>query len=264
MSSRLKYQARNTVSGGDTLGTGLSQFDFDGAAVRVVMEGDMPWFSANDVCKALGHTNSRKAIADHVDEEDVTIRYILTRGGNQEANFVNESGLYALIFGSGKPKAKRFKRWVTSEVLPAIRKTGAYQPGVARLPALAEDEFALTPAFFARLYYALDRRLGAATLVWYLIDQGGLDQWIERSARKIAEDIGLAVHYSTIYKFSSVLAEEGILSYRVGDKGVPSRYRLLKGGLKKVLARIPMTDDLRPGLSVMELVADQNRLLRSH
>jgi len=153
---------------------------------------------------------------------------------------------------------------VTSEVLPSIRKTGAYQPEDAPVAVQADDEFALTPAFFARLYYALDRRLGAATLVWYLIDQGGLEQWIEGSARKIAGDIGHAVRYSTINKFSFVLAAEGILDFRVGDMQTPSRYRLLKGGLRKVLARVPMTEDLRPGLSVMELVRDQNRLLRAH
>lgn len=242
----------------------LSQFGFEGETVRIVMDGEMPWFNANDVCKALGYLNTAQTLGDHVDAEDVSKRYTLTRGGRQEANFVNESGLYALIFGSGKPKAKRFKRWVTAEVLPSIRKTGAYQPEGAPVAVQADDEFALTPAFFARLYYALDRRLGAATLVWYLIDQGGLEQWIEGSARKIAGDIGQAVRYSTINKFSFVLAAEGILDFRVGDMQTPSRYRLLKGGLRKVLARVPMTEDLRPGLSVMELVRDQNRLLRAH
>lgn len=243
----------------------LSQFGFEGDKVRVVMEGDMPWFNANDVCKALGYLNTTQTLDDHVDPEDRnTLSFGYGKRGNPNQNFVNESGLYALIFGSGKPKAKRFKRWVTSVVLPSIRKTGAYQPEDAPVAVQADDEFALTPAFFARLYYALDRRLGAATLVWYLIDQGGLEQWIEGSARKIAGDIGHAVRYSTINKFSFVLAAEGILDFRVGDMQTPSRYRLLKGGLRKVLARVPMTEDLRPGLSVMELVRDQNRLLRAH
>lgn len=254
---------------------GLGQYGFEGSMVRVVMDGDMPWFNANDVCKALGYVSLRDALHNHVDAEDVAKRDTLTRGGRQEANFVNESGLYALIFGSGKPKAKRFKRWVTAEVLPAIRKTGGYRigeaAGVDSANALADrkvaqpgGEFALSPAFFARLYYALDRRLGAATLVWYLIDQGGLDQWIEGSARKIAEDIGFAVRYSTINKFSYVLAEEGILDFRVGDIATPSRYRLLKTGLRKALARCRRTEDQRPGLSVMALVADQNRMLKAH
>jgi len=93
----------------------LSQFGFEGENVRVVMEGDMPWFNANDVCKALGYVNPRDAVADHVDNEDrntIAIRDGIR--GNPNKTFVNESGLYALIFGSSKPKAKRFKRWVTT------------------------------------------------------------------------------------------------------------------------------------------------------
>ena len=79
---------------------------------------------ALDICKALGFTNHRKAISDHVDPEDVVKSVVETNGGKQEINCVNESGMYALIFGSKLPSAKRFKKWVTSEVLPAIRKTG--------------------------------------------------------------------------------------------------------------------------------------------
>jgi prophage antirepressor-like protein len=264
----MAFSKKNSVSNGDTLATSLTEFGFEGETVRALVdEGGLPWFNANDVCKALGYVNPRDAVADHVDEEDrntVAIRDGIR--GNPNKTFVNESGLYALIFGSSKPRAKRFKRWVTSEVLPSIRRTGGYGLGHANAyPAVAgEDEFALTPAFFARLYYALDRRLGAATLVWHLIDKGGLERWIEGSARQIAEDIGFAVRYSTINKFSFVLAEEGILDFRVGDISVPTRYRLIKSGLRKVLARVSMTEELRPGLSVMELVADQNRLLRSH
>ena len=82
---------------------------------------------AKDITKALGYSNSSKAIADHVDIDDrgVTKRYTL--GGLQEIVIINESGLYSLILGSRLPNAKKFKRWVTSEVLPQIRKTGGYQ-----------------------------------------------------------------------------------------------------------------------------------------
>lgn len=87
-----------------------------------------PWFRADDVCSALEFTNSRKAVADHCDEDDVTKRDTIDAlGRTQKTNFVNESGVYALIFGSRKPVAKKFKKWVTSEVLPAIRQNGFYQ-----------------------------------------------------------------------------------------------------------------------------------------
>ena len=87
-------------------------------------------FVGKDVATALGYSNSRKALLDHVDNEDktdgVTIRDAI--GRNQKAVFINESGLYALILSSKLPQAKAFKRWVTSEVLPQIRKTGGYIP----------------------------------------------------------------------------------------------------------------------------------------
>ena len=118
-------------------------FQFDAHAVRVQVDDlGLPWFNANDVCSALEFTNPHKAVADHVDADDLTKREVIdTLGRLQRANFINESGLYALILGSTKDAAKRFKRWVTSEVLPAIRKTGAYSvPGaVAALPSPTQD-----------------------------------------------------------------------------------------------------------------------------
>lgn len=95
--------------------------------IRTLADGaNEPLFCAADVCKALGYTNPRKAVADHVDEGDVTKRDTPTTSGVQTMTFVNESGLYSLIFGSKLDTAKAFKKWVTSEVLPAIRKHGVY------------------------------------------------------------------------------------------------------------------------------------------
>ena len=86
-------------------------------------------FCANDVCYALGYLNPRKAVTDHVHADDVTKRYTIDAlGRKQESNFVNESGLFALIFGSKLTTAQDFKHWVTSEVLPSIRRTGSYGP----------------------------------------------------------------------------------------------------------------------------------------
>mgnify|MGYP002519001347 CR=1 FL=1 len=94
--------------------------------VRTVMIGDEPYFVGKDVTDILGYANSRKAIADHVDEEDKGVTKCDTLGGAQELTVINESGLYSLILSSKLPQAKAFKRWVTSEVLPAIRKNEAY------------------------------------------------------------------------------------------------------------------------------------------
>lgn len=95
--------------------------------VRTIEIDGEPWMVGKDVAAALGYENTRKAIADHVDDEDrntVTIRD--GNKGNPNMTIINESGMYSLVFGSKLPSAKRFKRWVTSEVLPSIRKTGRY------------------------------------------------------------------------------------------------------------------------------------------
>lgn len=104
-----------------------SVFSFEDANVRTIGTPDLSLFVAIDICNALQHSNPRKAIKDLVDPEDLIKSEIETNGGRQTVNCVNESGLYALIFGSKLESAKRFKRWVTSEVLPTIRKTGRYE-----------------------------------------------------------------------------------------------------------------------------------------
>ena len=95
--------------------------------VRTVTIDNEPWFVGKDVAEALGYAKARNAIASHVSDEDKKDAPIQgTPGGMQTMTMINESGLYALIFGSKLEAAKRFKHWVTSEVLPAIRKHGAY------------------------------------------------------------------------------------------------------------------------------------------
>lgn len=94
--------------------------------VRTINIDGEPWFVGKDVALALNYVNPLKAIRDHVDEEDKGVNEMDTPGGIQPVTIINESGLYALILGSKLESAKRFKRWVTSEVLPAIRKTGIY------------------------------------------------------------------------------------------------------------------------------------------
>lgn len=109
-------------------------------AIRAITIADDPWFAGMDVAKALGFKNTKDAIISHVDEVDRRIfqRSDFATFGNSIAEFnipnrgitfINESGLYALIFGSKLESARRFKRWVTSEVLPSIRKTGSYRSG---------------------------------------------------------------------------------------------------------------------------------------
>ena len=95
-------------------------------SVRTLVINGEPYFVGKDVAKILGYSNPRKALIDHVDSEDKGVTKCDTLGGTQEMTVINESGLYSLILSSKLPKAKEFKRWVTSEVLPSIRKTGSY------------------------------------------------------------------------------------------------------------------------------------------
>ena len=95
-------------------------------SIRTLTINGEPYFVRCDVAEILGYSNSRKALADHVDEEDKGVTKCDTLGGTQEMTVINESGLYGLILGSKLPTARKFKRWVTSEVLPAIRRHGVY------------------------------------------------------------------------------------------------------------------------------------------
>ena len=95
--------------------------------VRNVELNGQPWLVGADVATALGYKNPRKALADHIDPEDKGVTKRDTPGGEQDILIINESGLYSLILSSKMPKAKAFKHWVTSEVLPAIRKNGVYE-----------------------------------------------------------------------------------------------------------------------------------------
>lgn len=95
-------------------------------SVRSVMIDGEPWFVGKDVAMALGYSDTDKAVRHFVDDEDKLTRQIGGSGQNRNMTIINESGVYALIMGSKLPNAKRFKRWVTSEVLTALRKTGSY------------------------------------------------------------------------------------------------------------------------------------------
>lgn len=94
--------------------------------VRTVVIDNEPWMVGKDVADALGYVDTADAIKKHVDPEDKLTRRFADSGQNREMYIINESGMYDLVFGSKLPTAKKFKHWVTSEVLPALRKTGSY------------------------------------------------------------------------------------------------------------------------------------------
>ncbi|MGG3435990.1 phage antirepressor [Bacillus subtilis] len=101
-------------------------FNYQDQQVRTVVKNGQPWFVAKDVCNVLNHSNHKVAVS-RLDEDEVSKVYLTdSLGRNQKTTVVNEAGLYSLILTSNKPEAKQFKRWITHEVIPTIRKTGGY------------------------------------------------------------------------------------------------------------------------------------------
>lgn len=116
--------------------------------IRTVAIDGEPWLVGKDVALVLGYKNPRQALATNVDAEDRGVHSVDTLSGTQEMTIINESGLYSLVLSSKLPKAKQFRRWVTSEVLPSIRKTGGYMTPQTQdqLTALAQSQAALMQA----------------------------------------------------------------------------------------------------------------------
>ena len=104
----------------------LQSFIFESQQLRTIKVNDEVWFVGKDVATILGYAKTANAISQHVDDEDKGVTRMMTPGGKQNIQVINESGMYSLILSSKMPNAKKFKRWVTHEVLPAIRKHGAY------------------------------------------------------------------------------------------------------------------------------------------
>ena len=105
----------------------IQLWNYEGSSVRTIQKDGEPWWVLADVCKALEISNSRNVV-NRLEPFEKGVHLVDTLGGAQEMTIINESGLYAVILRSDKPQAKPFRKWVTSEVLPAIRKTGAYAP----------------------------------------------------------------------------------------------------------------------------------------
>ena len=119
-------------------------------SIRTLTINGEPWFAGKDVAAALGYTNPLKAVRDHVDEEDKGVNDSFTPGGKQKIVIINESGLYNLILSSKLEGAKRFKHWVTADVLPSIRKTGGY---------IAEEEKMSDEELFMQAFLVAKRKL---------------------------------------------------------------------------------------------------------
>lgn len=147
-----------------------SVFKFHTHQVRTILKDGEPWFVASDVCKALGYLNTSKAVGDHLDADERMIALVPRTPNDSlgvETNTINESGLYALVLRSRKPEARTFAKWVTSEVLPAIRKTGKFDVKTSSGP-LTEEMRSIIKAMVIERAKSLpvDQQAGAIIKAW--------------------------------------------------------------------------------------------------
>lgn len=184
--------------------------------LRVIMQGDEPWFVGKEVAEMLGYNNTQKAIRDHVDEDDKLTERIVLAGQGRDVIIINESGLYSLIMASKLPTAKQFKRWVTNEVLPAIRKHGGYLTPEKIEEALLNPDTIIKLA--SQLKIEREKRLAAETKVKEL--QPKSDYYNAYMAREkvfsmseVGQNMGMS--YQKVYKR---LIEAGWVCKPVGCK----------------------------------------------
>ena len=164
----------------------LAVFSFENAQVRTLGSVETPLFVAVDVAAALGYQRARDAVSQHCDPEDIIKSEIETKGGRQTVNCVNESGLYALIFGSKLESAKRFKRWVTNEVLPTIRKQGRYECPIATI----------TPSQQLQLREEVARRAKAVSAHYQTVYRALYARFqVPRYTEILAKDFGAAIDF---------------------------------------------------------------------
>lgn len=141
--------------------------------IRTMTIDSEPWFVGKDVASALGYSNARDAIQKHVDDEDKLTSQIATAGQNRNVIVINESGLYSLILSSKLPGAKKFKRWVTSDVLPALRKTGRYN--IVTAPVAAEQRVLTTDDYLKAASIVATCRNERLPYVMHYLTQGGFE-----------------------------------------------------------------------------------------
>lgn len=207
-------------------------FEYEGNQVRAIIRDDEPWWVARDVCLALGYSAPASAVRNHVDREDRGVSVQHTLGGEQRVTVINESGLYALIFGSKLEKARGFKRWVTSDVLPALRKTGTYSMPGTNLPE-APKTFADVLELAAKQARAIEEMAPRAELLQLfedaregmsIADVGALFGYKPHQFHEMARIMGATCHdkRGRVRGSQFWLNKDWLRSRRNGDHGTPA------------------------------------------
>lgn len=220
------------------------EFLFNDQQVRTVVRDGEPWFVGKDVAIVLGYGNTKDALLSHIDEED---RAILQRSENatfeipnRGLTIINESGLYSLIVSSKLPTAKEFKRWVTSEVLPTIRKHGAYMDMDVIEKALTNPDFIIQMA--TTLKEEKQRRMEAEAKI--AADEHKVDFYnavgstsatltIERFAKLVTEKLGIQTGRNRMFQWlrkNGFLQANNMLYQRYINNGWFKTYEVIKAG----------------------------------
>ena len=216
------------------------EFLFNDQQVRTVVRDGEPWFVGKDVAKILGYTNPSKALADHVDSEDKLNNVSLSSLGQRGGWLINESGLYSLIVSSKLPTAKAFKRWVTSEVLPTIRKHGAYMDTDIIEKSLADPDFLIQLA--TTLKEEKQRRMEAEAKI--AADEHKVDFYnavgstsatltVERFAKLVTEKLGIQTGRNRMFQWlrkNGFLQANNMPYQRYINNGWFKTYEVIKAG----------------------------------
>ncbi len=213
----------------------LAIFSYNDTPVRTVQIGGEPWFVLKDVCAILGmDTAQLRKVADRLDADEKGRTQITTPGGVQETWIVNESGLYSVILRSDKPEAKPFRKWVTSEVLPSIRKTGGYAG--SQFSSLSPQTQALINMELRQNRLEADqqetRKIVRNTLTSFAAAPTDEERWrdaMNRKIRAMCEEYGLNYH-ATIGDMYAELERRAHVNLATRQKNLRERMRL--GGAK--------------------------------
>ena len=185
----------------------LTIFNFENTPIQTIVENNEIFFRAAQLAELLQYKNPHKAIKDHVDPDDLTKREVVnTINKRAQVLFVNESGMYSLVLSSKLEQAKKVKRWVTSEVLPAIRKTGKYQlqPQQLALPEPEKFTFEFTEYELQQLAW-----------LWFAFKRGvGTFQHIERAFNVLGSNMSGQI-YGQAYEYLSVLRSTNQILNRI-------------------------------------------------
>ena len=202
-----------------------------GCSVRTVIINEEPWFVAKDVCDALEIGNSRQAVS-YLDDDEKGVTTNDTLGGTQQVSIINESGLYSLILRSRKPEAKKFKKWVTEEVLPTIRKHGIYATGEKLLELISKPENAIK--VFQTLKDEQDKRKALEAKIEEDAPYTEFGKSVEVSAgcmligefAKVLAQNGREIGQNRLFE---LLRNEGILGKTGNRRNVPSQEHVEAG-----------------------------------